>query len=743
MKHLQDYLLFMLCLLGGFSALTSCTNKDLFDQDAWNEEMKETFPVTEIADGQNWKTAGTATANITVNKDAGSTYTVKVYDADPINDTAILLAKGTVTSGSTFTTKFDYALADSTLFVACVDSHNRRELIPVHNVTDGSSFSVTFGTPTTTASANQVISRSATSRASVIIKQTACPYNADQITAYMNGTSAHRVTNGENVAYWETRDKGYQNFYIDSNITSLTGLASGDFTAKRLIIAKGGTFSLSSNITVRTGVEIIVADGGKLELNGYTLNPLTSGYALVVMPGAQVTGTGNAYIYANGGGSMYNNGTMNVPVLYWSTGGTIYNGPQGSMTVSTVFMKQGIYNAYFVNYSPNCHIGDMTSQVDNYNIMTSCKMIVDKWVEAKGITVADGASLQCGSLLLHNCDVSLGNASILKASKSYYSNFDMSGPTSGDPAIYEAGDIYCKNWGLCRFFDLLYTDVTSYSANYFSKAWYNTCIWYYYGASEVGPGEADETIPAGDCTVGYTSVYGPEPDDNDFNMTYCFEDNYPKAGDYDFNDAVFDITRTLNGNVVNLAVKLRAVGASKKLGAAIRLSGITSGITSVALDNGFGNASTGYQEGLNNSGIVIPIFSDAHQVLTGSTNRVFINTKKSGSDAVTANAKTLNITITCASADVAAGINVNTIDPYITNEYFEIHTYAWRDKAALGKIAENLEAGKFVWAIAVPNSFKYPLEYQVITGAYSKFASWAKTQNNSAWYKTYDSSLLY
>lgn len=295
------------------------------------------------------------------------------------------------------------------------------------------------------------------------------------------------------------------------------------------------------------------------------------------------------------------------------------------------------------------------------------------------------------------------------------------------------------------FNNLVYAD---YSSAPTTESWWNSKVFATNGAKLVGKGEAPETIPSGDCTVGYISNKGPVVVDNNFCTTYCFEDNYPNAGDYDFNDVVFDVTRTINSNVVTLAVKLRAVGASKQLGGGIRLSGITSGITSVALDNGFGNASTGYQQGLNSSGIVIPLFTDAHKVLTGSTNRVFVNTKKSGTDAVNVDPKTLTITITCESADVANKITSATVDPYITNGSYEVHTYSWINNAALGKVANKVETGKYVWAIGVPKSaitgiFKYPLEYVPVTDVYSKFASWAQHADNTVWYDTYDSSKLY
>lgn len=162
MKLLINRLIWGAYLFAVIGTATSCTNKDLFDQDAWNAEMKSTFPVSNIA--TDWQSVGSATASVSVNKDAGSSYTVKLYDSDPLLQSATLLAKGTVATGSTFNTTFDYALADSTIYVACVDADNRREVIPVHHVTRGSSFNVTFGN-----TSSRAVSRAVSSRASVKI----------------------------------------------------------------------------------------------------------------------------------------------------------------------------------------------------------------------------------------------------------------------------------------------------------------------------------------------------------------------------------------------------------------------------------------------------------------------------------------------------------------------------------------------------------------------------------------------
>jgi len=784
MKHLINRIIWGAYLFTGIGTVISCTNKDLFDQDAWNAEMKSTFPVSDIA--TDWQSVGSATASVSVNKDAGSNYTIKLYDSDPLLQSATLLAKGTVTTGSTFNATFDYALADSTIYVACVDADNRREVIPVHHVTKGSAFNMTFGNTTS----GRGVSRAVTSRASVTITD---PNVAAVIATPSESSINDMIAKATDITQVQDHDiaNNGTNAY---NYYKITGDYTGSFTAgspkagTKVIVT--GTWT-PSWMSIHDPIEIIVASTGKIILNSTLTSTtgITNGsYAFTVMPGGEISGT---QISNTNGGWIFNAGSIKVGYIDWaSRGGRIFNAATGSITTtssddyngglnlnsSTDFVNYGVLKvasrinapssgyiingssgtmyaksinlntgATLINHSSNCRFGNDVSNSDNANYQTDCKLTFDGTFNPKSLVIGDNASVDCGSLTLHGATVTMGQASILKATSSHFQSFALNGPTSGNAAIVVCGNVIDGYGPSNAFNNLVYADYSSAPKN---DWWWGATVFTTNGAALVGKGEAPETIPSGDCTVGYTSNKGPVVVDNNFCTTYCFEDNYPKAGDYDFNDVVFDVARTISGNVVTLAVKLRAVGASKQLGGGIRLSGITSGIASVALDNGFGNASTGYQQGLNSSGIVIPLFADAHKVLTGSTNRVFVNTKKSGSDAVNVDPKTLTITITCESANVANKITSATVDPYITNGSYEVHTYLWKNSPALGKVADNVETGKYVWAIGIPKStntgiFKYPLEYVPVTDAYSKFTSWAQHADNTVWYDTYDSSKLY
>ena len=64
-------------------------------------------------------------------------------------------------------------------------------------------------------------------------------------------------------------------------------------------------------------------------------------------------------------------------------------------------------------------------------------------------------------------------------------------------------------------------------------------------------------------------------------MTYCYEDNFPVPGDYDFNDVVLGLKMEKkprrNGasrDTLVLKVEVKAVGATEPIGAALRLKNI-------------------------------------------------------------------------------------------------------------------------------------------------------------------------
>lgn len=99
-----------------------------------------------IDPNQDWNMAAEATANVSVFKNFGETYTVKVCSSNPmVDDVAYVLAEGSVAYGNVFSKKFRYASGLKKLFVAVTDSkgYTSVSVVPVEN----GELNVSFGTP--------------------------------------------------------------------------------------------------------------------------------------------------------------------------------------------------------------------------------------------------------------------------------------------------------------------------------------------------------------------------------------------------------------------------------------------------------------------------------------------------------------------------------------------------------------------------------------------------------------------
>lgn len=287
---------------------------------------------------------------------------------------------------------------------------------------------------------------------------------------------------------------------------------------------------------------------------------------------------------------------------------------------------------------------------------------------------------------------------------------------------------------------------------------------------------------------------------------YCFEDNFPEAGDYDFNDCVFTVTPQLDAQdakKVTVTVSLDAVGTQKCISGAIRLVGITD-----AMLNGkqctrhFTDAAYPYSDNQNipdgdfttssdrhngdNSSVVMLLFKDAHWSMNpvGTSNtavkRVFYNTMKNPDETgENLPAKTATYVFYFKSADNAKKMLEQSVyDAFLITSNngvpWEIHGVQNGRKGALVLHADihtdyqrytnayvnptTSKSGKYTWAVMVPATMRYPIEGQVIggrnrdsnaiEGAYKKaghsFAEWAENRKNATdWYLYPDADLVY
>lgn len=290
-------------------------------------------------------------------------------------------------------------------------------------------------------------------------------------------------------------------------------------------------------------------------------------------------------------------------------------------------------------------------------------------------------------------------------------------------------------------------------------------------------------------------IISNESESMDVPQTYifCFEENFPQPGDYDFNDVVMGVT--LNKSMENgvryltVGIEVRAVGSGSRLAAAMRLADVSAkDVVGTTYERAgakhyfftqygdqdmlpkFGDSNE-FLTMHNSTDLVIPVFNDAHYFISGGVTmaalpeRNFYNTVTDEEDlrgkAVTAKSQTFKFAVN--DATLFNNFSVSDIDLFILEEYnagvFEVHTIPYKtaevidEWAAVNSDGSSPYGSNYPWALLIPGEFKYPIEGlsigkakgNVIGGAYLGFSSWAQNRNsNKNWYnKPQDSEVVY
>ena len=220
-------------------------------------------------------------------------------------------------------------------------------------------------------------------------------------------------------------------------------------------------------------------------------------------------------------------------------------------------------------------------------------------------------------------------------------------------------------------------------------------------------------------------------------FTYCFENEMPVPGDYDYNDVVLRISQQRTAaNQITLDVTLAAVGAQSQVAAAVRLinhrfddiESITT-VNGETFDDGYKKSSISFikgnellMEGLNGEA-VINLFEDAHWA-TGAvqyTNGGFFPryrynvAKTTGLEDAMMRPRTISYVITFKNPLNLNYFTLGALDPFAIIEYnsalMEVHAaYKYRSATILHKRAQLIDAVALPWALIVPSaSFRYPL----------------------------------
>ena len=308
-----------------------------------------------------------------------------------------------------------------------------------------------------------------------------------------------------------------------------------------------------------------------------------------------------------------------------------------------------------------------------------------------------------------------------------------------------------------------------------------------------------------DSTGAYTvSQFNPSNRDVDFSSpiykkqklgslpgpqyyAFCYEQEYPEPGDYDYNDVVMHIAlERANPREMYIRVRLAAVGGNQAIAGCLRLPEIDyNDIDTVYTvgDQTFNKDITEQymfilksqdllMKGLKEEPILY-LFADAHWATGDILNadygmfqrKQYNVTKQSDKNSQLMVPREITFVLRFKTDIRANGMTLDNIDPFIIRQYngtsMEIHTFNYRKVNALYKY-EYIDVGHLPWALVVPDgSFCHPLHgvnmgfrmkdatgLGILFGAYAwtghAFGEWAMSKNKSTdWYFYPDNSNVF
>ena len=740
---------FVVTIATALLIFSSCIDnvKDDFDFDKAKEHFDETFPIKNVDPNHDWKTTQLNTIKVTSYGDAGEIYRITVFDANPLDPkaSASMLTHGYVSNDLVLNTPFDCPIIQKSVYVMRTDSKNRN--IVKHVEIDENMTNVTFGS-------SQMATRSNTESGDVVIETQDAPFSLDELNSVAG--NAIELTDGVilepssvyKISAGTTFTSYVQSWNVKSNRTKILVYGKWDYPTKK----NPGN---SGYLALEDGVDICIMPGGELAVPSDSEMKFNNSSRLIIYPEGKISG--DCIYLANGSRNMmnYNAGDIQLAQLHIDTKGYLYN--------------CGTMNVDYLNFQNNAILTNQGKlEIDHSSehcvVRNNCYFIAD--VYSGHLVLGKNCAAEFNK---YNQRISGGdwNRTLVMSSNSMltvktdamWSGATFTGPSSGYALIKtgkvlgannfnHSGNIYyeVEEFG----FDLndIYNDGKYVAGIEFAK-------W----------GEAPLAIPAGECT-GAGNIPKDEGEEIEYKpmrYTYAFEDNYPKMGDYDMNDLVLELSIDYErdeqtNKLLNaiLDVKIIAIGATKQLGAGIRIIGKNNNSSSYNIDctphadfemnDLFTDSSLFKDKESSTPHQISGIFGNAHHLL-GHDTGTMLNTGLIKAD----EKNVVRFKITNASGKQEFP-TLDDLDVFIGykgtgKKRTEVHLYEFSQYGAtpLGESYDNIAAaaGNKTWALCIPN-FKYPKEYKSIKDAYPMFESWAQDRNtNQDWYLHPDENKIY
>lgn len=741
---------YLLLLITIISATLYGCQKDVFNPELIKATYQDRFPVKDIDPSMDWKMTRKVNVNVSVNENVDKVYTIRIYDNNPLlfKSSAKLLAEGTAETNNPFITKMDCPNTLTDLFICRIDEQNRN--VVKYASIENEQINVTFGD-------SQTATRSIWTR-NVNIETFTPEKSESEIKAMIpNATEITSNTNFQNGGVYK----------ISQNSTYRGQISKGGLNASNpvTIIIEGTWTTNDANMNVERGFNFYVINEGSIIIpKNYTLT-LKNSSRFYVYTGGTIQGGDIELTNASDGNYNYNAGTIDIINFHVSSTGAFYN--CGIARVKAMLFDSG---CKFINQG-KAYIDAVHS---NITVENGCYFYAKEFVGKLNMGNSSSAEIENfgNRNNNYNTQITMGaNSMITATTKAALTQAKFIGPNDQFALVKIK-----KIEDIANFSSTgnIYYEVEEINSSITEDIWWQSKFLEVIKNSNGSIskwGESPITIPEGDCTgKGNTpNDSGSETPTDPLSYTYVFEDNFPKVGDYDFNDLVLDVEtevfrnkRTNQIKQIQLNVTLTAAGASKALGVGLRIVGINKSdirkITTGGDDrrfqssfndqnNKFNYNSSNYMED-NDPNVVIPIAGEVHNVF-GVELGTIVNT----GSGVTAKTYTYEIKIELADQTKTEPlISKDNLDFFICYQYqmmkkrMEVHLYEfWGYGAtAAGTIQkENLDvAGNNTWAICVPYGFRYPKETYNISrtddpqaGAYPNFIYWAKDRNNHKdWY---------
>lgn len=798
------------------STLFSCVDSD---KNFYDSSYRMPNPMGDdfvAPDGFNWSMTATTTVNVEAdNEDAQYYSLVEVLDANPFSTSDYnVLAKGTAKPGQAFSQEVIYPQSITYLYIRKTDPRGRVSVNALavgdkqEDLSVRTAKALKAGTRSNeipekypeetydTTGAIELVGNADWNQNNQHLESGKKYIIKDKFSGTINNTGGY-LNNGNCTIFIEGEWTPSQDLMHNANIIVLK---NGKINIlKSFLIADNSTLTIQSggslvgdNLNLTT--KILMKNFGTIIVNSMTR--LNTGSILYNAPKATITVAGKSVnsweqaVYTMG--AIYNFGEITVQegvlkinsqdttCFFYNGDGAVINTPTFIMggigtndgTINTLkITNNGGGNPTFTN---NCSL----YAKESFDFKgTSGKIIMNKGILAGGIEgdnfiaipsfvcgnsgstfeLNDGSMIKAKIISIPGTTIKAGTEgtrSLLKATESI---------STGSEAYFGGNlDIECpegKFIGASQYY-LGYTmeeSVAQYSPNG-SKTIITSC---------------SETTEVPDPGTDPKDPQFPIELEDNHEYSYLFEDQWPLYGDYDMNDIVMTIKKRKISTIKNkvkefqMDIELSAVGATKKIGAAIMFDEVLANDITKAVEI---NDTQAQSFNLNDKNIesgqkyvVIPLFDDAHKAL-GRDQYIQINTISDHSSNVK-EVKTISFTISFNEPTVSAdAFNINKLNIFIitggngTNRR-EIHVAGYQptqladmssfggndDDSSISAKKYYLSKENLAWGIIVPTNFKWPLEYVNIKTAYNQFNNWVTSggTGNKNWWNDWDETKVF